>query len=253
MLFANTLHNPEDPSTASDIELMDLVISVLSPMIGHTGAFNAAASLRLFHELRNVAKKFFESSHREHNRKTKREYDSDLPKNDGSQSVTVAQHPTPPSTTQDNPNQSFMVSESHDIESTSLTMRIFRLIKEIPAIYRTTSPGQHATILSTSIQRIWGWLLPTRNSNDACWWHGISYPWIWRIHVFRKFWVGSREPVESRLQSWFSSGVEKLPSNLFANSHLRPPAKVLIALGATTMAWKTMLMKNYEYWPLEKQ
>jgi hypothetical protein len=113
MLFANTLHNPEDPSTPSDIQLMDLVISVLSPMIGHTGPFNAAASLQLFQELRNVTKKFFESNYRGQ-AKTKRGYDSDVPKEDGPEPMSVvSQPPIPPPQTQVKPGTDFMVSETH--------------------------------------------------------------------------------------------------------------------------------------------
>jgi hypothetical protein len=112
MLFANTLHNPEDPSTQADTELMDLVMSILSPMEGlNRGAFNAAASVQLFGELRNVAKKFLASNYRDLPRKIKREYNSDLPKSNDSPSMpTVTQSVTPMSSGQIQPGQIFIVS-----------------------------------------------------------------------------------------------------------------------------------------------
>ena len=116
LLFANTLHNPEDPSTSSDIQLMDLCINVLLPTIDHPGPFNTTASLQLFQKLRNVAKKFLENNYRSESKKTKRSHDSDLPKEDSSySSVSVVPEPlTPSPQPQVNlSSQSFMVSKVH--------------------------------------------------------------------------------------------------------------------------------------------
>jgi hypothetical protein len=93
LLFANIVHNPEDPSVASDLQLMDLVISVLSPMIGDTGPFNATAALQLFQELQNIARKFVESKNLQQTTKAKRAYESDLPKGNGAGSSVVAPQP----------------------------------------------------------------------------------------------------------------------------------------------------------------
>lgn len=90
---------------------MDLVISVLAPMIGHTGSYNATATLQLFQELRNVAKRFVENKMVQQTKKTKREYDSDVPKDGEYQPVAVVTEPfTTMPQTQANADPSFMVS-----------------------------------------------------------------------------------------------------------------------------------------------
>lgn len=80
LLFANMIHNPEDPSVTADLQLMDLVISALAPMIDHNGTPIAEAGLQLFQELQNLAKKFLDSQTPQQAKKTKRGYDSDIPK-----------------------------------------------------------------------------------------------------------------------------------------------------------------------------
>ena len=89
LLFANLLHNPEDPSVAADLQLMDLVISVLGPMIGDTGPYNFTATLQLVLKLRDVANEFIEKKNQLHLKKTKHEHDSDLTGDDDYSTVKI--------------------------------------------------------------------------------------------------------------------------------------------------------------------
>ena len=80
LLFANIIQNPEDPSSADDLQLMDLVDSIMIPMIGYAGPYSSSATLQLSRKLRNLAKDFVANRSDPGMRKTKREPDSDLPK-----------------------------------------------------------------------------------------------------------------------------------------------------------------------------
>jgi hypothetical protein len=108
------IHNPEDPSASADLQLMDLVISVLAPMIGHTGPYNPTATLQLIQELRNVAKRFVEDKASQQTRKTKREYDSDIPKDGSFQPIADVSDPVTcvPEPQQLNTDPAMMVSFS---------------------------------------------------------------------------------------------------------------------------------------------
>jgi hypothetical protein len=92
LVFSNLIHNPEDPSAVSDLQLMDVVVSTLSPMMSRIGPYNATAALKLFEKLRNVAKEFVENRLHQHSKKTKRTLDSDVPKDDR-QPVAVVPDP----------------------------------------------------------------------------------------------------------------------------------------------------------------
>lgn len=76
-LFANTLQNPEDECVASDLQLMDLVISFLYPMMAHASPLNITAAVKGFQELGNVARKFVEKTNANNTKGLKRAYDKD--------------------------------------------------------------------------------------------------------------------------------------------------------------------------------
>ena len=103
------IHNPEDPSARADLQLMDLVLSVLAPLIGHTTPYNASS--QLFQELRNVAKRFVENKMLQQTKRTKREYDSVAIKDENFQPLGVVSDPvTGVPQAQPNPDPDFVVS-----------------------------------------------------------------------------------------------------------------------------------------------
>lgn len=73
-LFANTLQNPQDPQVATDLKLMDIVISYLSEPMFHVNQITATTA-RIFEELVNVAKKFAEKTNSQGAKPTKRGHD----------------------------------------------------------------------------------------------------------------------------------------------------------------------------------
>lgn len=77
MLFANLLQNPEDPSISSDIDLMNLVLSFLSPGLLSSTPFNANVTLKIFTELVNVARKFVAKVSSQGLKKAKRVHEND--------------------------------------------------------------------------------------------------------------------------------------------------------------------------------
>lgn len=61
MLFTNILQNPQDSYVASDLELMNHVASLLTPMAPFV-PFTATTSVQLFTELCRVGTKFVEKT-----------------------------------------------------------------------------------------------------------------------------------------------------------------------------------------------
>ena len=61
-LFANILHNPQDPHVTSDLQLMRFVTAFLAPMVTDTSPFTIAASISLLKELGNVATRLVEKT-----------------------------------------------------------------------------------------------------------------------------------------------------------------------------------------------
>lgn len=59
-LFANILHDPEGSHTASDLQLIRLVTSFVSPLVTEASPFMLSASIRLLTELENVATRVVE-------------------------------------------------------------------------------------------------------------------------------------------------------------------------------------------------
>ena len=81
-LFANTLQNPKDECVRSDLELMDLVISVLSPMMVQTSPLSVTRAIKGFQELGNVARKFVDKANATNTKCMKRAYSNDGPKSE---------------------------------------------------------------------------------------------------------------------------------------------------------------------------
>lgn len=59
-LFANILHNPQDPHVTSDLELMTFVANFLAPMVTDASPFTISASIQLLRELEKVAMRLVE-------------------------------------------------------------------------------------------------------------------------------------------------------------------------------------------------
>jgi hypothetical protein len=77
-LFAHTLDDPMDASVPADLQLMERVISVLSPTMGEVGPFSATTAFQIFQELLNVTKRFVEQKTSQETRIIKRSYEVDV-------------------------------------------------------------------------------------------------------------------------------------------------------------------------------
>jgi hypothetical protein len=80
-LFANTLQNPQDPQAASDLKLMDIVISYIAEPVIHVSQHTAVAA-RIFIELVNVARKLVEKTLLQGSKPAKRGHDEGDPRKD---------------------------------------------------------------------------------------------------------------------------------------------------------------------------
>ncbi|KIM94323.1 hypothetical protein OIDMADRAFT_135861, partial [Oidiodendron maius Zn] len=77
ILFANLLQNPKDPYASSDIDLMDIVRSFLSPNALGSTPLNANLTIKIFTELTNVARKFVDKVTLQGLNKAKRTHEKD--------------------------------------------------------------------------------------------------------------------------------------------------------------------------------
>lgn len=101
-LFANTLQNPQDECAIPDLDLMDLVITFLSPIIVQVSPLSATTTHQIFQELAKVARNFVEKTRSGSGKKTKRGHKADkvhggremsaARKADGAWSTPVAGH-----------------------------------------------------------------------------------------------------------------------------------------------------------------
>ena len=80
-IFANTIQNPQDPQAATDLELMEIVISYFSEPAIHVNDVTATAA-RIFEELVNVAKKYVEKTGVQLSKPMKRGHDEADPEQD---------------------------------------------------------------------------------------------------------------------------------------------------------------------------
>jgi hypothetical protein len=92
LLFANLLQNPQDSYIESDLKLMELVTSFLTPS---AVPFSPYSTIQMFHELYKIAVKFVEKSNAQNKKKTKRVHD-DIDSEGNNQ-----RHPVGKSTTTD--------------------------------------------------------------------------------------------------------------------------------------------------------
>ncbi|CAM6085742.1 unnamed protein product [Calypogeia fissa] len=77
ILFANLLLNPEDPYVSSDLSLMELVRSFLSPRAARTTPFHANVTIKIFAELVNVARRFVDKVSSQGMNKAKRTHENE--------------------------------------------------------------------------------------------------------------------------------------------------------------------------------
>lgn len=82
-LFANTLQNPQDPQVASDLKLMEIVVSYLSEPLIHVNQMTATTA-RIFAELVNMAKKYVEKTNSQGSKAMKRGHDEPVAEEDNS-------------------------------------------------------------------------------------------------------------------------------------------------------------------------
>lgn len=72
VLFSHAIGNPNDPNLASDLKLMDLVTSFLTPSSIPMSPFSTSPSIEVFHELNKIAKRFVDKNYRKNLNKAKR-------------------------------------------------------------------------------------------------------------------------------------------------------------------------------------
>jgi len=93
LLFANLLQNPQDSHIATDLKLMELVTSFLTPSMVPLSPFNTPASIQMFHQLYKIALKFVEKNNSRDTKKFKRGHD-DIDSGQDSQSLPVVKSAT---------------------------------------------------------------------------------------------------------------------------------------------------------------
>ena len=94
-LFANTLQNPQDPQVASDLKLMEIVISFFSEPVIHVSPITITTA-RIFEELVNVARKLVEKTSSHISKPAKRGHDEADPQQDVAQVLPTGSEPSRP-------------------------------------------------------------------------------------------------------------------------------------------------------------
>lgn len=95
ILFVNCLQNPFDSYIASDVELLGLITSVLSPALPDSHPSPASTALDFFRKMKDTAKQYVAEMHSLNRRKGKRTRDdtghaSEVPSQEPPLNTTVA-------------------------------------------------------------------------------------------------------------------------------------------------------------------
>jgi hypothetical protein len=94
-LFANSLQNPQDPQVASDVKLMESVISFFSKPVIRMSPITSTAA-RIFEELVAISKKLVEKTTDNLHKPAKRTRDESDSQQDNSQDPLTNSSPTQP-------------------------------------------------------------------------------------------------------------------------------------------------------------